>query len=499
MPYPNFHAARVKSPGDFQNIVVLKKLPNGVMIYGGKLKGETTSTAQAYRFPKDKFDAAQAKAWLKEHDIKVMLFEPAGKATDAEDLLRFDAAKIKGTVEDTPEGYIKADAVVTRTGVFLYVNKDGTVRRELRHPDHVFKSDSLASLKMIPITNGHPKAKEVNATTAKELSVGHTGENIRPDGRWIMAPLVVTDAAAIEDIKNGKKELSLGYSIDRVPESGSYKGQAYDCVQTNIRYNHLAIVERARAGAMARLNLDEDDGVMVLNIDGSDDVDPDLDFFSEGTEGDYNTDFSHIINDNHLLNRKEGRNMAKLRIDGIEYEASQEVINAYDKRGVDIDNLTHTITEKDTELDKSQAKIDEHAATIADLQAKTSDEAIQAAVVGRLKLVDVARKVLDEDALKKVDTMSNDDIKKAVITKKNDGIDLEGKSVDYINARFDAIVDALPAEDPNKGGSKVADQKKKMEDGDGNKGRQDGEPDQDASREKMVDEMQNAWKGEKKE
>ncbi len=77
MPYPNFHAARVKSPTLFKNIVVLQTLPNGIMIYGGRLEGETTTTAQSYRFPKDKFTTAQAKKWLKDHDIKYTSFEPA--------------------------------------------------------------------------------------------------------------------------------------------------------------------------------------------------------------------------------------------------------------------------------------------------------------------------------------------------------------------------------------------------------------------------------------
>lgn len=79
MPFPNFHAARVRDPSDFERIVVLETLPNGIMIYGGPLKEGGKSTAQAYRFPKDKFTVAQAKAWLKEHDVKYILFEPASE------------------------------------------------------------------------------------------------------------------------------------------------------------------------------------------------------------------------------------------------------------------------------------------------------------------------------------------------------------------------------------------------------------------------------------
>jgi len=84
-PYPNFHAARMKSPGSFVRIRVLRTLPNGVMIYGGPLRSDPRGGAktQSFRFPKDKFTARQAKAWLREHDHSYTLFEPATGVTRA--------------------------------------------------------------------------------------------------------------------------------------------------------------------------------------------------------------------------------------------------------------------------------------------------------------------------------------------------------------------------------------------------------------------------------
>lgn len=82
-PYPNFHSARVRSPGLFLRVRVLQTTGSGVMIYGGPLKTDPRgpSKTQAVRFPKDKFSVKEAKAWLKEHKTKYTLFEPAtGKA-----------------------------------------------------------------------------------------------------------------------------------------------------------------------------------------------------------------------------------------------------------------------------------------------------------------------------------------------------------------------------------------------------------------------------------
>lgn len=54
------------------------------MFYGGPLKSDRTGPAkvQAIRFPKDKFSAKEARAWLKNHKQKYIAFEPA-KVTKA--------------------------------------------------------------------------------------------------------------------------------------------------------------------------------------------------------------------------------------------------------------------------------------------------------------------------------------------------------------------------------------------------------------------------------
>lgn len=93
------------------------------------------------------------------------------------DIARYDKGVVQGETTVTEEGFIKARAIVTRTGVFLYKNADGTIRKELRHPDDVWQLDSLESMKMIPIVNGHPTERLVTSENAKRLSIGFTGGN----------------------------------------------------------------------------------------------------------------------------------------------------------------------------------------------------------------------------------------------------------------------------------------------------------------------------------
>ena len=89
MPYSGEHAARVRDPGDFQpDSFRRKEIAPGVSIIMGRLKGQQTMTAQSYRFDKERFTAAQAKAWLKEHDVKNISFEKASGTERANTAIR---------------------------------------------------------------------------------------------------------------------------------------------------------------------------------------------------------------------------------------------------------------------------------------------------------------------------------------------------------------------------------------------------------------------------
>ena len=114
MPYPNEHSARVKSPSAFQADSFRRKtISPGVSIIVGRLKGQTTTTTQAYRFAKSKFTAAQAKAWLKEHDVEYMSFEAAseGKEADPEDVEQATAEEKEAEKEGEVVYYIPLNAV----------------------------------------------------------------------------------------------------------------------------------------------------------------------------------------------------------------------------------------------------------------------------------------------------------------------------------------------------------------------------------------------------
>lgn len=78
MPYPNEHACRVRSPAQFEKNSFRRLKKGKISIIIGKLKGKSTTTTQAYRYPKSAYSEAQARQHCKEHNGS---FEPASKST----------------------------------------------------------------------------------------------------------------------------------------------------------------------------------------------------------------------------------------------------------------------------------------------------------------------------------------------------------------------------------------------------------------------------------
>lgn len=72
MPYPNEHACRLRDPGDFQenSFRRIKRKHNGkeYSVIVGKLKGEDSTTEQAYRYDKDTWDADEARTHCEDHE-----------------------------------------------------------------------------------------------------------------------------------------------------------------------------------------------------------------------------------------------------------------------------------------------------------------------------------------------------------------------------------------------------------------------------------------------
>lgn len=168
-----------------------------------------------------------------------------------------DAVTVSGT-RRTADGYLVAEAKAVRTGIQLYLGDEVgkpemRVVRVYRPEEEVFSDASLQSFTHAPVTDDHPK-DAVTSANWKDLAVGEVSTAAKKDGEWVWLPLILKDAAAISKVEGDKRELSAGYTCELVWGDGvTPSGEAYDAKQTNIKINHLAIVDRARAGSQARI------------------------------------------------------------------------------------------------------------------------------------------------------------------------------------------------------------------------------------------------------
>lgn len=173
---------------------------------------------------------------------------------------RYDRGEVRSAYT-TPEGFLFVEGCATRCGVFEYRQPDGSVIRELRDDADVMDPASLASLGRKPATLEHPEINGQRVLVTPDnwdrFAIGQVGERIAGAGGFVDVTLTVNRADALGAIKAGVQELSCGYECDLDLTPGVHPTYGrYDRRQTNITYNHLAVVPMGRAGEQARLRLD---------------------------------------------------------------------------------------------------------------------------------------------------------------------------------------------------------------------------------------------------
>lgn len=170
-------------------------------------------------------------------------------------------------VRVTEEGFRHYEGTATIGDVVLPYQQP-TAHLEFRPAEEVASDDAVESMVGVPLTYEHPPDL-LCPDTAKEHTEGAVLTARREEGddgrARIRVRVVVYTRALQEAIEGGKVELSPGYNCDPVEAPGEFQGQKFHVVQRGHRYNHLAVVDRARTrtptGEVARL--DKDDTTMA--------------------------------------------------------------------------------------------------------------------------------------------------------------------------------------------------------------------------------------------
>ena len=319
----------------------------------------------------------------------------------------------------TRDGYLVASVLCARTGIQDYLGVE-VGRPEIpvvhvyRPESAVFAKDSLSTFVGKPTTNDHPPA-QVTADNWKEYAVGAIGEEILREGEYIRVPITLMDAAVIKAVQDGKREISMGYEMDLTWESGQTPdGHAYDAVMSNLRMNHLAIVDRGRAGSRARI---DDSNPTQWGV-------------------------SPLLTDRNppIMTTR------KIVVDGLTIETTDQGAEAISKLQAEKQSLADAkaadktahdaaIAAKDKELAAKDAEID------ALKKAALTDAQLDAKVQARASLISKAQKLAkDADFAGKSDI----EIMTVAVSAVRGADAVTGKSPAYIEAAFDLAVDAKP-------------------------------------------------------
>ena len=151
---------------------------------------------------------------------------------------------------------------ISKVGVFPYLGKqidyDGEMGLEpnriynvFRSPEALFDADAIKSFNGKPFIDNHEMLGQGFTPVDKRPADG-TIYNVRQSmdmPEYLIADTNIFTDKMIKKIADGKRELSLGYRCQYVPQAGVYNGTPYEFIQTNLRGNHLALVEHGRCGS----------------------------------------------------------------------------------------------------------------------------------------------------------------------------------------------------------------------------------------------------------
>lgn len=319
-------------------------------------------------------------------------------------------------IRETEDGFMVGRVRCARTGI-QYYNADelgqegGGVIALYRPENEVFAKDSLKTYAGKPFTNNHPP-EAVDAKNWKQYAGGDIGEDVLRDGEYVNVSIAMMDKSLIDAYKAGKKELSMGYThnvdfVDGVAPCGT----PYQAISRDLKMNHLALVDRGRAGHECRV----------------------------GDSSPVKWGVSPITNDEETKVTIITKNVI---VDGLTVETTDAGAQAIDK-------LQKVVAAKDAEITTNaadhakalaakDAKIDAQATEIKTLKdSQLDDAAIDAKVAQRAELISDAKLISGDAELKGTD----DEVRAIAVTEALGADSIDGKDAAYVNARFDIAVE----------------------------------------------------------
>ncbi|MDE9475323.1 DUF2213 domain-containing protein, partial [Xenorhabdus bovienii] len=146
------------------------------------------------------------------------------------------------------------DNPISKVGVFDYMGSEigapnpDQLYRVYRPAEELESVATIESFKLKPFIDEHEMLGKDGTPAEKKGIEGVIGENVYFDYPYLRGNIKILSNAALNQIDNGKIELSPGYRCRYEFTPGTFEGEQYDAIQRDIRGNHLALVEEGRTG-----------------------------------------------------------------------------------------------------------------------------------------------------------------------------------------------------------------------------------------------------------
>ena len=290
-------------------------------------------------------------------------------------------------------GAMIAPCTIARTGIMQYRASECGALFADREPNSLIKiatleadlfcEDSIESYRSAPITVGHPK-QWVNTSNAKELQKGNLDSIPFADSNMLSGQIVVTDKDTLKLVDKGLNQLSSGTSCVLVLAD---KGLGYDAYKTNIRANHIALVESGRNGN------------------------------------------AQIADEDIKLSDAE----VKLK----------DVEDKLKDSELELDKTSKELDKTNAKLEDALSKIDLGITALKEAESKFNDEAIEKMVTKRLEFVQEVATLSDMN----ITGLSISNAKRAVVAELRDK-DMTGKSDTFIEALYEITLEDSCTESP---------------------------------------------------
>ena len=290
------------------------------------------------------------------------------------------------TIKDNP---------ILKAGIFPYLGSEigqgepSRVYKVLRSEEELSKPETIKSFELVPLINEHFVLGELGTDTDDKPIDGIVGESIYFDAPYLKSNIKVFGKHIKKLIEVGKIELSAGYSCKYIPVENN---PDYDFIQTDIRANHLALVEAGRNGSdvavQDSLNFTLDSKELLMNLE---DILAQISALSDEDKAkllatlkpaeDENTEVEKEVakdEDKEVATDMENKEVAKdvepVDVEAIKQEAVKEVMNELAEVKEIANDLTEVIGEIPSVAMDSKAKLVAYGLDKLKIKAKQGEE-----------------------------------------------------------------------------------------------------------------------------